>query len=236
MPEDSRSRPARQPLPAQLPPPPPRSAPLGPGPALALGSRRRRRRLPPPGPPARPPPPPARALPLGARPPAPIEPRARPLMSSPARRRRPGGFKGPAPSAPEDAVLNDSCWDLTPNLKAQGCGQLELLPVPLLAHPLTHPEDALSLEQQLSVESQLTWVPPRRRAALHWPLEQWAGDLEDSSGTGSPHDDIAEEIRVHANGNLPVCLTPPLNGPPCSSGHQEPTHPLRKHPGASGDH
>lgn len=42
------------------------------------------------------------ALPPGARPPAPIEPRARPLMSSPARR-RPGGFKGPAPSAPGDA-------------------------------------------------------------------------------------------------------------------------------------
>ncbi|XP_051045059.1 atherin-like [Phodopus roborovskii] len=45
----------------------------------------------------RPPPPPARALPARARVPvAPIEPRARPLMSSPARRRRPGGFKGPA--------------------------------------------------------------------------------------------------------------------------------------------
>lgn len=98
MPEDSRSRPARQPLPAQpLPPLPlPHSAPLGPGRALALGFRRR---LPPPGPPARPPPPPARAFPPGARPTAPIEPRARPLMSSPTRRRRPGGFKGPASSA-----------------------------------------------------------------------------------------------------------------------------------------
>ncbi|XP_040844121.1 basic proline-rich protein-like [Ochotona curzoniae] len=95
MPEDSRSRPARQPLPAppRSRPPPRRSARPGRAPqALSSG----RRRLRPARLPVRPPPPPARALPPRARPPAPIEPRARPLMSSPARRRRPGGFKGPA--------------------------------------------------------------------------------------------------------------------------------------------